>query len=198
MDEDLKLLATTVSYFSCMKAKVSSLEKVVTRLERVAEAFLLLAQRHAARHSSATATEQSTPDSPGIKSPGTSSWPGNHDTSPPLLRSPEPGLVASTLAQASSEILDHNGVFPTVHPILDGSTTTGLDPGVLSMHPFLNWLPMDVSATRVPGIGATSSEPMAIDSDLGMESSIPNDGLFTSTFDWLSWDAAWNDPETLV
>ena len=57
---------------------------------------------------------------------------------------------------------------------------------------------MDVSATRVPGIGATSSEPMAIDSGLGMESSIPNDGLFTSTFDWLSWDAAWNDPETLV
>ncbi len=180
-----------------MKAKVTSLEKVVSRLERVAEAFLLLAQRHTAKHSSATPTEQSTPANSDIKSPGTSSWPGNHDTSPSLLSSPKPGLVASTLTQAGGQILDHNGEFPTVHPILDGSTTTGLDPGVLSMRPFLNWLPTDVSAARVPGLGATSSEPMAIDSELDMESSILNSGLFASTFDWLSWDAAWNDPETI-
>ncbi len=178
-----------------MKAKVGFLKNVVLRLEHVADSFFKLAQRRLTKGHPVQPTTDLSPDSSDTKPFVETVWhDGQHMNFTPFSNKSGPGFLANSPSHPNRSIPSRNGVSPGIYSQLDSRGEVNNDIGSQDFDNFLNWLPAEVGTSRTGNSNALSGDQISIESTgLDMELSIPSNGLVDSTFDWLSWDTAWDD-----
>ncbi|KAE8393475.1 hypothetical protein BDV23DRAFT_149253 [Aspergillus alliaceus] len=163
IEQDLRLLSTTVSYYAEMRSQMRLLATVCERLQRVAATFFQLAQAHVHRHfpqESAGGTVRAAEMSP-MRS---------HEGPDQLMQQIQANKESAFNYAQSIEALASAGVG---------------DPNVSN---YLQWLPADMATTWSSMDGIDDQGPISVHPASG--STTPK--AFQShrrMFDWFSWDA---------
>ncbi|KZL67587.1 fungal specific transcription factor domain-containing protein [Colletotrichum tofieldiae] len=182
IDQDLKLLATTVSYFASMRAQMRLLATVCSRLERVAAVFLQLAKSYLGRRVLL---------SDDIRGSGRSTI-GN-SLSNTSLAPVQPTNGDEPLNSFKGKETNFNWNQDEDGPALEDDVEIGN---------FLNWLPADSFTTglfmeRGQHNEAAPANTAVFSAGLSSpESSRGRKRAFDATFDWFSWDAYYTDEDS--
>ncbi|KAK1987780.1 hypothetical protein LZ30DRAFT_579566 [Colletotrichum cereale] len=186
IDQDLKLLETTVSYFVSMRAQMRLLATLCTRLEHVAAVFLQLAKSYLGRRTSV-------PDRSRGSVPSALSNSVSIISSAPTQPEDSHGVESTPKGK-------HNAFIWNQHedgPVLADNADIGN---------LLNWLPADTFTTGLFMEGGPQNEAVSANAaDFVTGSSVPEYArgqkrAFDATFDWFSWDAYYmeGDPRQVV
>ncbi|KAK2013629.1 hypothetical protein LZ32DRAFT_557688 [Colletotrichum eremochloae] len=185
IDHDLKLLATTVSYFVSMRAQMRLLATLCTRLERVAAVFLQLAKSYLGRRTSVS--DESRSNNP---------WTLGNSLSD-ISSVPTLPAMRQRAENASKE--KHTDVIWNQY---EEGSVLGDDAEIGNL---LKWLPADTFTAdlfmeREQQNEAGSANTTGFVTSSASESSRARKRAFDATFDWFSWDAYYmdGDPGQLV
>lgn len=176
IEQDLGLLAVTVTYFAEMRSQMRLLATVCFRLQHAAAVFLKLAQAHVSRYASAGSTESS----------------ASIDSPPQVVNSPQndrpEGLATSAWGQQARDNIV-NG-YSQAHEAL-----TAVDMGEMDISSYLEWLPSTMDDITWPMLDAERPNSRAIHSNPTSKGNHPAKSTqnrrqtFDSVFDWFSWDS---------
>lgn len=167
VDHDLGLLATTVSYFASMRAQLRLLANICSRLERVASAFLQLAQYHVRNTvSRETASQAGTP---------------TYSSQLPLPHQADHRSFSQVEERTRNEFSSN---YPHSNEVTQDFNIEELD-----LDCYLQWLPADITASwPISGFEKQNSSA-GPDVATASNSTQSRKRALDSTFDWFSWDA---------
>lgn len=178
IEQDLGLLAITVTYFAEMRSQMRLLATVCFRLQHSAAVFLQLAQAHVSRYaSSSSGGGRNTESSWSIGNP-----PPQASINTPQGDSGQDGITASMTwgQQAKSNVV--NGYAQAREAL------TAVDMEEMDITSYLEWLPSNMDDSTWPMFEAEGPYSRANGDPLAKN--VQNRRQkFESVFDWFSWDS---------